>query len=575
MTLTLYKIDILEANGDITPQQAGVLRAEVEVSNAPRLPEPQPGPQTQFLESEADIVIYGGAAGGGKTFSLLLDFARPDFISNPAYGFVIFRRTSPQITNEGGLWDASQIYRDVGAYSRVGDHSWHFPSGCSGRFTHLVNEDDKYAWQGSEITRIGFDELTHFTEGQFFYLLSRNRSTCGIRPQVRATCNPQPGWVKKFIAPWIDKQFPNPAKSGEVRWFARIRGQIEWVDPDFRIPVQELGDVSKFDAETIEEMRKPKSVTFIRSSVYDNPALVNSNPSYLANLLSQSAVERSRLLDGDWDAFEGSFFDKFSNAAHVVTAWHTPKTVDGPLPPQWWTFFGGFDWGYADPSAFVLAATDENGAVHGLESWEVERETNDQLADRVCATLARWGISKNKCDIVADGTMWNRKTFNGVPAEADVEAFHRAGLRMVKADVGAVANRHRNSAIRAFIAAVKKFFLYRGYNNRLVECLESAQPDPHDNEQVLHNEFSHLIVALGNALSLRPKPSDSPVAALTPEEEAVKRQRDYEETMKLARESQLRERNKRLGIVPKKDESGEEVRDESGALVWVAEPKRR
>ena len=245
---------------------------------------PQEGPQEIFLSSPADIAIYGGSAGGGKTWGLLLDPLR--HVSNPRFGGVIFRRTSPQIRNEGGLWDEScQLYPLLGAVARETVLDWRFPSGCRLKFAHLQYEQTKQEWQGSQIPWLGFDELTHFTEGQFFYLLSRNRSMSGIRPCVRGTTNPDAlSWVKTFLAPWLDKSREDRAASGELRWFIRDKGKILWVPrgtPD------------------------AKSVTFVRASVYDNRKLLETNPEYLANLKALSVVDRARLLDGDWDIVPG------------------------------------------------------------------------------------------------------------------------------------------------------------------------------------------------------------------------------------------------------------------------------
>jgi len=149
----------------------------------PSLPlKAQPGPQSAFLATSADIAIYGGAAGGGKTYALLLEAAR--HIDNPEYGGVIFRREAVQITNEGGLFDTSwQIYGELGATPRLSpQHQWLFESGASITFAHLHNILDVNDWQGSQIPFIGYDELTHFTEWQFWYMLSRNRSMCGVAP---------------------------------------------------------------------------------------------------------------------------------------------------------------------------------------------------------------------------------------------------------------------------------------------------------------------------------------------------------------------------------------------------------
>jgi Terminase large subunit, T4likevirus-type, N-terminal len=104
---------------------------------------------------------------------------------------VFFRRTTPQVTNPGGLWDESlNFYPRLGGTPRLRAHEWHWPRGGKIKFSHLQFDTTVYDWQGAQITLICFDELTHFTAHQFFYMVSRNRSTCGVRPYIRATCNP-------------------------------------------------------------------------------------------------------------------------------------------------------------------------------------------------------------------------------------------------------------------------------------------------------------------------------------------------------------------------------------------------
>lgn len=254
---------------------------------------PQAGPQEAFLASAADLVIYGGAAGGGKTWALLLEPLR--HIGRPDFSAVVFRRTYPQVTNPGGLWDESmKLYPLVGAAPRLSELSWRFPSKAAVRFAHLQHETSRLDWQGSQIPLICFDELTHFTRDQFFYMLSRNRSTCGVRPYVRATCNPVPdddpvgGWIHEFIGWYIGADgYAIPERSGVVRWFVNISDMLHWADDPADL-VARFPDVL------------PKSFTFIRSSLYDNKILMAQDPGYLANLQALPLVDRERLLGGNW-----------------------------------------------------------------------------------------------------------------------------------------------------------------------------------------------------------------------------------------------------------------------------------
>ena len=253
---------------------------------------PQHGPQEVFLSTSADIAIYGGAAGGGKTYALLLEGLR--HISNPGFGAVIFRRLSIQITQEGGLWDSSfEAYGGIrGAVPKTSPRRhWRFQSGSRVNFAHIDGDKDLGKWQGSQISFIGFDELTHFSERQFFYMLSRNRSTCGVKPYVRATCNPDAdSWVAKFISWWIDQKtgYPIPERSGKIRYMARADDAIVWADS--RAELAERG----IDKDKI------KSVTFIASTLNDNKILMEKDPSYRANLENLPLVEKERLLHGNW-----------------------------------------------------------------------------------------------------------------------------------------------------------------------------------------------------------------------------------------------------------------------------------
>ena len=262
---------------------------------------PQPGPQERFLASPADIVVYGGAAGGGKTYGLLLSPLR--YKNVKGFGAVIFRRNFNQIFSEGGLWDEStKMYSGIrGAVQRTSRSQWRFNSSkgyplSQISFAHIDRDQGVYSWQGAQICMLGFDELTHFSEYVFFYMLSRNRSVCGVKPFVRATCNPDSdSWVARFIEWWIDQDtgYPISERSGVLRWMVRRDDTIYWADRK-----EEL--IEQFHLSTPEEQQEPKSVTFIASSIYDNQILLKQDPGYLANLKALSTVERERLLYGNW-----------------------------------------------------------------------------------------------------------------------------------------------------------------------------------------------------------------------------------------------------------------------------------
>ena len=272
---------------------------------------PQPCQQEQFHASAADIAIYGGAAGGGKTYGSILETLRhkdvPDFYS------VFFRRSMPQIHNPGALWDTSRkVYPLTGAVPKEQPSEWRWPlSGARVKMAHLEHESTVEDWQGSQVPLFLFDELTHFTRSMFFYMMSRNRSECGVRPYMRATCNPDPdSWVADFIGWWINQEtgYAIPERSGKLRWFIRRGDDLVWADSRDEVLAKVPG------ANPVEA----KSLTFVPAKLEDNKILETANPEYRGNLLAMTRVIQERLLGGNWKirANAGSYFRR--SDCHII-----------------------------------------------------------------------------------------------------------------------------------------------------------------------------------------------------------------------------------------------------------------
>lgn len=261
----------------------------------------QEGAQTAFLSCKADYAIYGGAAGGGKSYGIVIDALRG--IADPGYSAVLFRRSYRQLELPGGLIDRARlIYAPLkeGVFNGS-KYEWKFPSGSKVVFRHLQHEQNIYDYQGAEFTYIAFDELTHFPESAWDYLSSRLRAPISyFKPYMRATTNPDAdSWVATLIDWWIDPAtgFPLKERAGILRWFVRIKGETIWANnPD---------DLSKYEA-------IPRSFTFIPASLADNPALTEGDPTYLAALQALHPVERARLLEGNWKVrfSAGKFFTR-------------------------------------------------------------------------------------------------------------------------------------------------------------------------------------------------------------------------------------------------------------------------
>ena len=263
---------------------------------------PQIGFQTKFLSCEADIAFGGWAAWAWKTFALLLEPLR--HINNPWFWWVIFRRTTPQIRNEWWLWDTSiMLYPWIKWEPKESSLEWNFKSWAKIKFSHLEYEKDVLNWQWSQIPFIWFDELTHFSKKQFMYMLSRNRSTCWVKPYIRATMNPDSdSWVKEFISWYIDENwYIIKERDWIIRYFIQDWWNIIWWDSKEEV-IKKCPHI--FNNEKLKEYSTDDlilSFTFIEWDIYENQELLKINPAYLSNLLAQDEVIRNQLLFRNWN----------------------------------------------------------------------------------------------------------------------------------------------------------------------------------------------------------------------------------------------------------------------------------
>jgi predicted phage terminase large subunit-like protein len=307
---------------------------------------PNPGPQALAFASSADITVYGGGAGGGKTHLALLRFGvHAD--RHPGYEAAIFRREMPMVTQAGGLWEESvKMFPMFGAKPNFTEHSWRWrrdqSHGSLLQFKGLQHEKDMINLQGAQLAEFCLDEATHFTSAQFWWLFSRLRSTNApsFRPRCLLTCNPDPdSWVAELIAWYIgDDGFPIPERCGQKRYFVRDGDELVWGSS-----ADEVRALAPHI--TADPKNQPKSLRFIPALLRDNP---RGDPNYESMLNALPRVERERLKGGNWkirasagSVFKRQWFDVIdqvpSDLSRTVRCWDLAATEPSAsnTDPDW------------------------------------------------------------------------------------------------------------------------------------------------------------------------------------------------------------------------------------------------
>lgn len=291
-----------------TQEYAQFLREE----NNPRKILAQAGGQEDCLANPAQIIIYGGKRGAGKSY-IILDGAVYD-IENPNFRACILRNEKPDLTD---LVEVSyELYGQYGDYNRsVNDMTWNFYSGAKLKFSYFEGEYEafKKRFQGKQFAYIAVDEITHCPYKKFKYLLTDNRNAYGIRNRFIGSCNPDPdSWVATFLfnGGWVDRDtgFPIHEMNGVVR-FCYMAGndenEIIWGDSREEVFQKCKNDILKHWRAEYEQYGSPQdlfifSVAFVEGKLEDNHKLMDADPTYLARLANQDEEQKSRDLDGNW-----------------------------------------------------------------------------------------------------------------------------------------------------------------------------------------------------------------------------------------------------------------------------------
>ena len=414
---------------------------------------PNGGPQTEFLAAGETDVLYGGAAGGGKSYAMLVDPLR--YAHREVHRALILRRSMPELRE---LIDKSrELYPKAfpGCKYREVEKMWNFPSGAKIEFGFLERDADVYRYQGQAYSWIGFDEITHLpTEFSWNYLASRLRTTDStIVPYMRCTANP--GGVG---AHWVKKRYIDPC----------------------------ITDTSFKGADGLT--RK-----FIPARLEDNPYLAEDGR-YEQMLKALPPTQRKQLLEGNWDVNEGAAFTEFTLEDHVITPFEIPVN---------WERVKGIDYGYASESACIWATVDPSDSTL-IVYRELYRKglTGQDLGYRITEMELQDPFSVAG---VLDTAAWNR---TGTTGPTVGESLVRQGHKLRRADKNRIQGKIQlHEYLRIQHTGRPKLQIFNNCPN-LIRELQSIPLDKANPEDVDTKAQDHAYDALRYLIMSRPRVND-------------------------------------------------------------------
>lgn len=444
--------------------------------------------QLKFLAAPEFQVLYGGAAGGGKSYALLADAAR--YIEYPSFNGVLIRRTLPELQEL--IWESHSLYPPlVHALTRgkskpkwnQQDKLWTFPAGGHLLFSYCETEQDILKYQGQAYTWVGFDELTqHATPTAWNYLAGRVRtSDDAIRPflSMRAATNPGGpghGWVKKMFIDPAPYDTPFPARRLDPDEIMMVK------DGDHRYPKERWGTPLFYRR-------------FVPAKLSDNPYL---GVEYLSNLESLPDGLRQQLLHGDWNVSEGAAFPEFRRSTHVVAPFDIPSS---------WRRFRSCDFGYSQRSASAVHwyAVDPNGTIYVYRELYVKMLTASQLSKKIAELEKGEDISYG----MLDSSTWNQR---GQSAPSIAEEMIHAGTRWRPSDRSPGARANGKNRLHELLAVDpytdKPGLMFFDNCRHIISTLEVIPVDP-DGEDDVDDKYvdDHSYDSLRYGVMSRPAPS--------------------------------------------------------------------
>jgi hypothetical protein len=412
------------------------------------------GPQEDFLAAGETDVLYGGAAGGGKSYAMLVDPLR--FAHRPAHRGLIIRRSMPELRE---LIDKSrELYPKAfpGCKYKEVEKLWNFPSGAKIEFGFLERDADVYRYQGQAYSWIGFDEITHLpTEFAWNYLASRLRTTdSSITPYMRCTANPGGSG-----ATWVKKRYIDPAPSHE-----------SFIGHD--------GLTRKF----------------IPARLQDNPFLAKDGR-YEQMLKALPPTQRQQLLEGNWDVAEGAAFTEFVPQLHVITPFEIPVH---------WERVKGIDYGYASESACIWGAVDpSDGTLIIYRELYRKGLLGTELAEIITDMEMQDPFSVQG---VLDTACWSR---TGTTGPTIGETLVRAGHKLRRADKNRIQGKIQiHEYLKVMQSGRPRLQIFNTCPN-LIRELQSIPLDKRNPEDVDTHAPDHAYDALRYLIMSRPRINDT------------------------------------------------------------------